>query len=131
MPIAAIRGIHRAFAGCPQLQEWQLPMPNGLRSVNSCCGLSAPVASPKCERPQNPPTRATIARLMVRMCFTAFLVFLKTMRLQQLTDRFAVVEDVHRPAAVVRERQRGVDAHRPVDGTEDLRHAIGSVSRDL
>src|SRR5579859_500534 len=51
-PIAAIWGIQRTLAGAPQLLEWQLPMPNGLRVTSvdrSGAGLaSSAVACPRC-----------------------------------------------------------------------------------
>ena len=39
-------------------------------------------------------------------------------------DRLAVVEDVHRPAAAVRERLRRVDADGAVERAEHLRHGV-------
>src|SRR5690349_10185355 len=45
IPMAAILGIQRSFAGAPQLQEWQLPMPKMLRgSFLSGLGMSWPDA---------------------------------------------------------------------------------------
>src|SRR4029077_2707366 len=39
-PMAAILGIQRSLAGAPQLQEWQLPMPNTLSSSGLAVGVS-------------------------------------------------------------------------------------------
>src|ERR1051325_4216644 len=59
----------------------------------------------------------------------ALIPALITIRLQQFSNWFAVVEDVHRPPAAVRERHRGVDAHRAVERSEELRRRGAAIAR--
>src|SRR4051812_37304883 len=51
--------------------------------------------------------------------------------LNQLADRFAVVEDVHRSAVVVREGLHGIDAEGAIDGAQNLRRRAAAIAREF